>query len=103
MHRNGPRVLILGPENAGKSSLVKLLTGYAIRIARQPVVVNLDPREGVMSVPGTLTATAFKTMMDVEEGWGSAPMSGPSAIRSSCRWCIIMDSRIRRMVLGGSI
>ena len=78
--RNGPRVLILGPENAGKTSLVKMLTGYAIRSARQPLVVNLDPKEGMMSLPGTLTATAFKTLMDVEEGWGSSPMSGPSAI-----------------------
>jgi polyribonucleotide 5'-hydroxyl-kinase len=80
--RNGPRVLILGPENAGKSSLVKMLTGYAARGAGVPVVVNLDPKEGVLSVPGTLTATAFKTLMDVEsvDGWGSSPMSGPSAV-----------------------
>jgi polyribonucleotide 5'-hydroxyl-kinase len=81
-NRSGPRVLILGPENAGKSSLAKMLTGYAIRGARVPVVVNLDPKEGVMSIPGTLTATAFKTLMDVEsvDGWGSSPMSGPSAV-----------------------
>ena len=79
---NGPRVLIVGPENAGKSSLAKMLTGYAIRGARAPVVVNLDPKEGVMSVAGTVTATVFKTLMDVEsvDGWGSSPMSGPSAV-----------------------
>ena len=78
----GPRLLILGPENAGKSSLAKILTGYAIRGARAPVVANLDPKEGVMSVPATLTATVFKTLMDVEsvDGWGSSPMSGPSAV-----------------------
>ena len=81
-NRTGPRLLILGPENAGKSSLAKILTGYAIRGARAPVVANLDPKEGVMSVPGTLTATVFKTLMDVEsvDGWGSSPMSGPSAV-----------------------
>jgi polyribonucleotide 5'-hydroxyl-kinase len=79
---HGPRLLILGPENAGKSSLAKILTGYAVRGARVPAVVNLDPREGVLSVAGTLTATAFKTLMDVEsvDGWGSSPMSGPSAV-----------------------
>lgn len=35
-----------------------------------------------MSIPGTLTATVFKTLMDVEsvDGWGSSPMSGPSAV-----------------------
>ncbi|EXJ56294.1 uncharacterized protein A1O5_12561 [Cladophialophora psammophila CBS 110553] len=76
--REGPRVLIVGPENAGKTSLAKILTGYASRSARSPVVVNLDVKEGVMSIPGTLTATVFKTLMDVEEGWGTAPMSGPN-------------------------
>ncbi|KAL1846276.1 Cleavage polyadenylation factor subunit clp1 [Paecilomyces lecythidis] len=78
--KDGPRVLILGPENAGKTSLAKILTGYATKIGRQPVVVNLDPAEGMLSVPGTLTATAFRTMIDVEEGWGSSPISGPSPI-----------------------
>ncbi|OAP64945.1 hypothetical protein AYL99_00917 [Fonsecaea erecta] len=76
--REGPRVLILGPEDAGKTSLAKILTGYASRAARSPVVVNLDVKEGVMSIAGTLTATVFKTLMDVEEGWGTAPMSGPN-------------------------
>lgn len=77
--RDGPRVLVLGPSNAGKTSLVKLLTAYAIRLGRQPVVVNVDPEESILSLPGTLTATAFRTLLDVEEGWGSSPMSGPSA------------------------
>ncbi|RAK79911.1 cleavage polyadenylation factor subunit CLP1 [Aspergillus fijiensis CBS 313.89] len=78
--RDGPRVLILGSEDAGKTSLAKILTAYATKVGRQPVVVNLDPTEGMLSVPGTLTATAFRTMIDVEEGWGSSPMSGPSAV-----------------------
>lgn len=76
--REGPRVLILGPEDAGKSSLAKILTGYASRAARSPLVVNLDVSEGIMSIPGTLTATVFKSLIDVEEGWGTAPMSGPN-------------------------
>ncbi|RAL14043.1 cleavage polyadenylation factor subunit CLP1 [Aspergillus homomorphus CBS 101889] len=78
--RDGPRVLILGPEDAGKTSLTKILTAYATKTGRQPIVVNLDPTEGMLSVPGTLTATAFRTMIDIEEGWGSSPMSGPSAV-----------------------
>ncbi|KAJ9311222.1 hypothetical protein DTO271D3_8522 [Paecilomyces variotii] len=78
--KDGPRVLILGPENAGKTSLAKILTSYATKAGRQPIVVNLDPAEGMLSVPGTLTATAFRTMIDIEEGWGSSPISGPSPI-----------------------
>ncbi|KAL4802336.1 hypothetical protein BDV18DRAFT_147317 [Aspergillus unguis] len=78
--KDGPRVLILGPEDAGKTSLSKILTGYAVKVGREPIVVNLDPTEGMLSVPGTVTATAFRAMLDVEEGWGSSPMSGPSAV-----------------------
>ena len=78
--KDGPRVLILGPENAGKTSLAKILTAYATKVSRQPVVVNLDPAEGLLSVPGTLTAAAFRTMIDVEEGWANSPMSGPSPV-----------------------
>jgi polyribonucleotide 5'-hydroxyl-kinase len=76
--RQGPRVLILGPENAGKTSLAKTLTAYAIRSGRSPVVLNLDVKEGLMSIPGTLSATVFKSLIDIEEGWGTAPMSGPN-------------------------
>lgn len=77
---SGPRVMIIGPDDAGKTSLIKLLTGYAIRQGRKPCVVNLDPREGVLSLPGTLTATSFSTLLDVEEGFGTSPTSGPSPI-----------------------
>ncbi|KAJ5098359.1 mRNA cleavage and polyadenylation factor clp1 [Penicillium argentinense] len=78
--KDGPRVLLLGPEDAGKTSLAKILTAYATKSGRQPIVVNLDPTEGMLSVPGTITATAFRTMLNIEEGWGSSPMSGPSPV-----------------------
>lgn len=78
--RDGPRVLVLGPEDAGKTSLVKLLTAYATRCGRQPLAVNLDPKEGSLSIPGTLSASAFSSIIDVEEGWGSSPTNGPSQI-----------------------
>ncbi|KAL8737085.1 MAG: hypothetical protein Q9181_002041 [Wetmoreana brouardii] len=78
--RDGPRVLVLGPEDAGKTSLAKLLTAYATRCGRQPLAVNLDPKEGLLSVPGTLSAAAFSSIIDVEEGWGSSPTNGPNQI-----------------------
>ncbi|KAJ5165787.1 hypothetical protein N7492_006083 [Penicillium capsulatum] len=78
--KDGPRVLLLGPDNAGKTSLSKILTAYATKAGRQPLVVNLDPNEGMLSVPGTLSATPFRTRLDVEDGWGSSPMSGPSPV-----------------------
>ncbi|KAI9649677.1 Cleavage polyadenylation factor subunit clp1 [Ciborinia camelliae] len=78
--KDGPRVLVVGPSNAGKTSLVKLLTAYAIRMGRQPIVVNTDSREGMLSIAGSLTVTAFKSIVDVEEGWGSSPISGPCPV-----------------------
>ena len=78
--QDSPRVLVLGPEDAGKTSLVKLLTAYATRSGRQPVTVNLDPKEGILSVPGSLSAVTFSSILDVEEGWGSSPVNGPSPI-----------------------
>ncbi|KAL8997618.1 MAG: hypothetical protein Q9169_003165 [Polycauliona sp. 2 TL-2023] len=78
--QDGPRVLVLGPEDAGKTSLVKLLTAYATRSGRQPVTVNLDPKESLLSVPGSLSAVTFSSIIDVEEGWGSSPVNGPSPI-----------------------
>ena len=77
----GPRVLVLGPGNVGKSTLVRVLAGYAIRGGRSPVVVNLDSQgEGILSLPGTISAGVFKSPLDVESvnGWGNSPMSGPS-------------------------
>ncbi|KPM34219.1 mRNA cleavage and polyadenylation factor CLP1 [Neonectria ditissima] len=78
----GPRVLVAGPANAGKTTLVKTLTGYATRQAYQPLLVNADPREGMLSLPGTLSAAVFATVMDPEavDGWGSTPTSGPSGV-----------------------
>ena len=78
--QNGPRVLVVGPNNSGKTSLVKLLTAYAIKMGRDPMVVNTDPTEGLLSIPGTLTATPFSSIIDVEQGWGSSPTSGPGPV-----------------------
>ena len=79
-HTLGPRVLVVGPENAGKTTLVKILASYATRTGLQPVVVNLDPKEGLLSVPGTLSTIVLDSIVDVEQGWGSSPSNGPSQI-----------------------
>ncbi|KAL8800829.1 MAG: hypothetical protein Q9182_004889 [Xanthomendoza sp. 2 TL-2023] len=78
--RDGPRTLVVGPDDVGKTSLVKLLTAYATRSGRQPIAVNLDPQEGLLSIPGSLSATTFSSIIDVEQGWGNSPTNGPSPI-----------------------
>lgn len=42
-----PRVLVLGPENSGKTTMCKILTNYCVRAGQDwgPVLVNVDPSE----------------------------------------------------------
>jgi polyribonucleotide 5'-hydroxyl-kinase len=42
-----PRVLVLGPENSGKTTVCKILTNYAVRAGQgwAPLLVNVDPSE----------------------------------------------------------
>jgi polyribonucleotide 5'-hydroxyl-kinase len=50
----GPRVLIVGPTESGKSSLTKTLIAYATKLGRVPLWIDLDPADNALSVPGTL-------------------------------------------------
>ena len=45
-----PRVLILGPENSGKTSIAKILINYATRAGQNwsPMLVNVDPGEVII-------------------------------------------------------
>jgi polyribonucleotide 5'-hydroxyl-kinase len=42
-----PRVLVLGPENSGKTTVCKILVNYAVRAGQgwSPLLVNVDPSE----------------------------------------------------------
>lgn len=42
-----PRVLVLGPESSGKTTVSKILTNYCVRAGQDwcPVLVNVDPTE----------------------------------------------------------
>lgn len=57
--RDGPRVLVVGPADSGKTSLVKTLVSYAIKLGRNPMLVDLDPKQNMLSVPGTLAAASM--------------------------------------------
>lgn len=74
----GPRVLILGNGLSGKTAAAKTLVAYASKMDRIPLLVNLDPKEGVFSLPGLLTATAIRDFLDIESvnGWGGSPTTG---------------------------
>ncbi|KAK7108923.1 polyribonucleotide 5'-hydroxyl-kinase Clp1-like [Littorina saxatilis] len=65
----GPRVLVVGPTDVGKSTLCRLLVNYAVRSGRSPMLVDLDVGQGQISVPGTLAAVVMERVADVEEGF----------------------------------
>ena len=72
----GPRVLVVGPESSGKTSLIRSLATRAVKMGRTPTVVNFDTREGLLAPPGTFTAVTLGSQIDVEHGYGIAPISG---------------------------
>ncbi|PHH77190.1 hypothetical protein CDD82_3637 [Ophiocordyceps australis] len=78
----GPRVLVVGAPGRGKTSVVRTLASYATRAGGQPLVVNADPSQAMLSLPGTLSAAVFATIVDIEgaDHWGATPTSGPSSV-----------------------
>lgn len=63
-------MLVVGPTDAGKSSLTRILLSYAVRAGRTPIYVDLDVGQGDLSVPGTICATALtKTSLDPQVGF----------------------------------
>ncbi|EGW31230.1 uncharacterized protein SPAPADRAFT_141490 [Spathaspora passalidarum NRRL Y-27907] len=77
----GPRVLVLGGDACGKTSLCKILSGYAVKMDSCPVLVNLNPRDGVFALPGSISATPVSDSFDLETsgGYGFTTTSGSLA------------------------
>ncbi|KAF9506638.1 hypothetical protein BS47DRAFT_1378074 [Hydnum rufescens UP504] len=83
-----PRVLIIGPENSGKTSACKILVNYAVRSPGKwtPMLVNLDTNDGGHTVPGTLSATSVSSPLlasSPASTLGSTATSAPTALSSS--------------------
>ncbi|KAK9842588.1 hypothetical protein WJX81_007645 [Elliptochloris bilobata] len=64
----GPRTIVVGPTDVGKSSLCKLLLNYAVRYGFAPTAVDLDIGQGGIAAPGSIAATPVEAPVDVEEG-----------------------------------
>ena len=74
----GPRVLVVGPDAVGKSTVVRSLAARGVVVGRTPTIVNVDPREGLLAPPGSVTAVTVGSQMDVENGYGISHISGPT-------------------------
>ncbi|KAL5265058.1 hypothetical protein ACHWQZ_G005964 [Mnemiopsis leidyi] len=67
--KDGPRILVVGPQDVGKSTLCRLLCNYAVRMKQQPVYVDLDVGQGCIGIPGSIGALVLERQADVEEGF----------------------------------
>lgn len=85
----GPRVMIVGPPESGKSSLCKTLVAYAVKVGRTPLWVDLDPNDNAISIPGTLAV---------------APMTSAAVTVESYATCGIPPNTVPPLVMwhGGS-
>lgn len=65
----GPRTLLAGPTDAGKSTLTRILANYAVRTGFKPLLVDLDIGQGMVTVPGAVTAVPVDDVADVKKGF----------------------------------
>ncbi|KAF7975848.1 hypothetical protein HWV62_8421 [Athelia sp. TMB] len=83
-----PRVLVLGPENSGKTTVCKILVNYAVRAGQSwaPLLANVDPSEGGWSCPGAISAAPIRSPLPTcspANPLGSAATSAPTALSSN--------------------
>jgi len=74
-----PRVMIVGPPDVGKTTLSKILINYAVKHGRTPMFVDINPNEGTVTIPSTLTATVIDKPIDIEEQLSVLPAKSSMA------------------------
>lgn len=64
----GPRVIVVGPTDSGKSTLSKMLLSWAAKQGWKPTCVDLDIGQGSITIPGCIAATPIEMPIDPVEG-----------------------------------
>ncbi|KAF9623796.1 hypothetical protein IFM89_005381 [Coptis chinensis] len=64
----GPRVIVVGPTDSGKSTLSRMLLSWAAKQGWKPTFVDLDIGQGSITVPGCVAATPIEMPIDPVEG-----------------------------------
>ncbi|XP_058187169.1 protein CLP1 homolog [Rhododendron vialii] len=64
----GPRVIVVGPTDSGKSTLSRMLLSWAAKQGWKPTFVDLDIGQGSITIPGCIAATPIELPIDPVEG-----------------------------------
>ncbi|KAL7221296.1 hypothetical protein ACSBR1_023279 [Camellia fascicularis] len=64
----GPRVIVVGPTDSGKSTLSRILLSWAAKQGWKPTFVDLDIGQGSITIPGCVAATPIEMPIDPVEG-----------------------------------
>ncbi|XP_020592134.1 protein CLP1 homolog [Phalaenopsis equestris] len=64
----GPRTIVVGPTDSGKSSLCRMLLNWACKRNWKPTFVDLDISQGSITMPGCISASSVEMPMDAF--WG---------------------------------
>ncbi|KAJ4700906.1 Protein CLP1-like [Melia azedarach] len=64
----GPRVIVVGPTDSGKSTLSRMLLSWAVKQGWKPTFVDLDVGQGSITIPGCIAATPIELPIDPVEG-----------------------------------
>ncbi len=59
----GPRIMIVGQTDTGKSTIARILCNYAVRAGWQPVYVDVDVGQSSISIPGVIGATPVEHLI----------------------------------------
>jgi polyribonucleotide 5'-hydroxyl-kinase len=66
----GPRIMVVGQQDAGKSTLVRILLNYAARMERTPLLVDIDIEQGDATYPAAICATTIDaSSITIESGY----------------------------------
>ncbi|XP_050102612.1 mRNA cleavage and polyadenylation factor CLP1-like [Malus sylvestris] len=64
----GPRVIVVGPTDSGKSTFSKMLLSWAAKKGWKPTFVDLDIGQGAITIPECIAATPIEMPIDPVEG-----------------------------------
>nr|XP_043615202.1 protein CLP1 homolog [Erigeron canadensis]XP_043615203.1 protein CLP1 homolog [Erigeron canadensis]XP_043615204.1 protein CLP1 homolog [Erigeron canadensis]XP_043615205.1 protein CLP1 homolog [Erigeron canadensis] len=64
----GPRVIVVGPTDSGKSTLSRMLLSWAAKQGWKPTFVDLDIGQGSITIPGCIAASPIEMPIDSVEG-----------------------------------